>query len=693
MIAMLGVASVSLAQAPSRSRYEPPSSEPENLFVLGDRLYFSADDGIHGTELWFLRDLDATPELVKDITPGPDGTALSKFSNAGERLVFRVENGGVGEVWSSDGTAENTQKLVLPVSGRSANYYAPCFDIGERRILVFNGMLEDGDFWITDGTSEGTLPLGSLKSHPYAIRFTGFTSGRLGDRVLFRAAENGLIAGLFITDGTVAGTHEVTRVWEGPGEILGLGDKAVFHGVSSEAGGELWITHGTAESTRLLADLMPGVQGSAPSQFAAFGGRAYFAAQTPKFGRELWSTDGTPEGTVLVKDIFPGGGGSDPGTLTVADTGIYFIATTEGTGRELWFSGGTPESTRMLQDLNPGPGDSDPYAFRVFNHLMFFSANNPQIGEEMYIAGPDGVRMLDDLVPGGESAEPSSTVRYQNWIVFAAKHPLYGRELFKTSYNPSRIELLADINSDGGRNPSSSPQHLTATPDALLFVADDIEHGTELWATDGSATGTRLVRDIFPGPASSDPQDLTLLGDEVYFRADDGTHGVELWGSDGTLEGTRLISDLAIKSSSAPRELTPMGDLLFFIAYTPEYGEEVWIMRGVDLHAVEDILPGSGGSDPSGLTVWNGRLYFRAQGTTGGAELWTSDGTTSGTYMLRDIAPLPVDVGRAPAAVPFRDSLFFAHDDGSHGTELWRFQESSSRGTLIKDIARTFTFR
>src|SRR5689334_18279643 len=73
------------------AKYAPPSSEPENLIVINGTLYFSANDGLHGTELWRLRSLASAPELISDITPGPGGTTLSNFSSVQGKLLFRVE--------------------------------------------------------------------------------------------------------------------------------------------------------------------------------------------------------------------------------------------------------------------------------------------------------------------------------------------------------------------------------------------------------------------------------------------------------------------------------------------------------------------------------------------------------------------------------------------------------------------------
>jgi ELWxxDGT repeat protein len=65
----------------------------------------------------------------------------------------------------------------------------------------------------------------------------------------------------------------------------------------------------------------------------------------------------------------------------------------------------------------------------------------------------------------------------------------------------------------------------------------------ELHVTDGTVAGTRLVKDIFPGDNLFDPKpsDLTDVNGKMFFVADDGDHGRELWISNGTAQGTRMV--------------------------------------------------------------------------------------------------------------------------------------------------------
>lgn len=174
----------------------------------------------------------------------------------------------------------------------------------------------------------------------------------------------------------------------------------------------------------------------------------------------------------------------------------------------------------------------------------------------------------------------------------------------------------------------------------LYFTSSDGIHGTELWRTDGTSAGTRMVkdicpgpggelgparlRDIFPGPRSSEIRWLTAAGERVYFVADDGTHGRELWVSDGTSGGTRMLADLVPgEGSSLPEQLQAVGQNLIFSAYTPEHGREPWITDGdaVGTRRLADLAPGPLPSSPIHFTLSGPWLYFAATDAETGFEL------------------------------------------------------------------------
>ncbi|MDR1683066.1 MAG: secretion protein Por, partial [Candidatus Symbiothrix sp.] len=74
-----------------------------------------------------------------------------------------------------------------------------------------------------------------------------------------------------------------------------------------------------------------------------------------------------------------------------------------------------------------------------------------------------------------------------------------------------------------------------------FFAASETTHGEELWVTDGTSAGTRMVKDINPGDGSSDINWMVRFNDKVVFAANAGDAGMELWISDGTDAGTYMV--------------------------------------------------------------------------------------------------------------------------------------------------------
>ena len=125
----------------------------------------------------------------------------------------------------------------------------------------------------------------------------------------------------------------------------------------------------------------------------------------------------------------------------------------------------------------------------------------------------------------------------------------------------------------------------------MFFTADDGMHGTELWKSNGSSTGSVLVKDVRSGDYSSNPSSLTAVGRTLFFTAQDGTRprAVEV-GSAGT--GSVLFKDIHPCSTQyGPASLTRAGKRLFFVADNGTHGRELWRSNGTssDTVLVKDI--------------------------------------------------------------------------------------------------------
>jgi ELWxxDGT repeat protein len=382
---------------------------------------------------------------------------------------------------------------------------------------------------------------------------------------------------------------------------------------------------------------------------------------------------------------------------------VLFIANDGRTGKELWRTDGTEEGTQLVRDIYEGADSTEPYAFCVVGGSLFFSAREDSHGEELwrYDGATGEVTLVADIAPGPQHAAPYNTVALGDIVVFTANHPDTGEELWRSDGTAEGTVLIADIFDEYFTNPSSSPTELTPVESGLLFfVVNDLEHGAELWVTDGTSEGTRMVRDIYPGIASSDPRHLTELRNIVFFEADDGFNGRELWRSDGTEGGTALALDFWVgETGSGIQEMVTFDRSLFVVASKPETGEELFVIvlddagKQVGFHG-RDIRPGPESSHPRGLTVVPSasRIYFRANDDIHGEELWYVTGSSGyETRMVRDIVPAPRIGAKFEETVPFQDGVAAVIDDRVHGAELWRVQGEYHRAEMIKDLRTEHT--
>ncbi len=224
----------------------------------------------------------------------------------------------------------------------------------------------------------------------------------------------------------------------------------------------------------------------------------------------------------------------------------------------------------------------------------------------------------------------------------------------------------------------SNPYGFTRVGATIFFAADDGVHGIELWKTDGTVTGTLLVKDINPGAASSAPAHLAALNGSLIFAASHPDSGFELWKSDGTLTGTILISDIIPGSSGFVTDGPVVaGGLGYFkvgtAALRPDGGgpsyDVIYVTDGSP--AGTRALTPTLNTSASDLTAANGLLYFSADDGTHGYELWRSNGLITGTYLISDVNSGPADAN--PTEIVGAGGLvLFVANDSVNGPEIWK---------------------
>jgi ELWxxDGT repeat protein len=722
------------------------AANPQNLVTIGRTVFFSATDREHGTELWLSDGSREGTVLVKDIYAGSNSSNPSQLVNLNGMLYFAATNSSNGvELWRSDGTTEGTYLVADIYSGSGGSSPTALTAVGNALYFAASDSSNGTELWRSDGTASGTTLVadiypGASSSNPANLR-------NLNGLLLFTANDGVAGTELWRSDGSAAGTQLVLDIQpestsSAPANLVVAGDTLFFTANDGTSGAELWRSDGSSQGTALVKDIRPGADSSNPASLVNLGGILFFSANDGNTGVELWRSDGTDVGTSLVMDIRYGSASSSPGSLTVVGSTLFFSATDGTSGVELWRSDGYSWTTSMVKDIYAGSNSSSPSGFCAVGAVLYFVAADGTAGRELWQSdGSDaGTLLARDIYPGSSASSPTSLANVHGTLMFCARDDAGNFELWRSDASGAGTSLVADIYRSGA---VSSPVGLTTVGNTLFFNANDgitgyelwrsdgtgtgtamvkdiyaggsgwtstaranvngtlyfaaaeATHGWELWRTDGTEAGTTLVKDVWPGATGSSLTGLCNVGGTLFFWANDGTNGNELWRSDGTAAGTVMVKDITSGSAgSSPRScgdlpyyLFSTGSLVFFSLSDSTTGYELWRSDGTaaGTYLLKDINAGSGSSSPNYLTDVNGVLYFQANDGTAGNELWRSNGTAAGTYMVMDI------YAGGGSAYPYNltnvnGTLFFRAYGGAAGYELWRSDGTSSGTYLVKDI-------
>lgn len=302
------------------------------------------------------------------------------------------------------------------------------------------------------------------------------------------------------------------------GEAAEVNNLLYFAADDGSSGKELWRSDGSDSGTLLVADLLPGPEGSEPRYLTNVNGTLFFTANDGKYGRGLWKSDGTERGTVLLKSVWPapqyGKSGSPPSHLTSLGDTLFFVADDGESGKELWRSDGTPRGTVLVKDISPGiytvcpmsiicfdyPNSSTPDSFSVLDNTLFFSATNKAKGRELWKTDgtEDGTVMVKDVRQGADGSNPAYLTNVDEMLFFRSAGT-HGRELWKSDGTNEGTVRVKEFTPSGCHYGISYESNFTAVNSKLFFVAGDCVHGPELWMSDGTVAGTFQAKDIWPG--------------------------------------------------------------------------------------------------------------------------------------------------------------------------------------------------
>jgi ELWxxDGT repeat protein len=649
-----------------------PHNNNVDFSKLNNTIYFSGRDATNGSELWKTDGTAAGTVLLKDISVGTGSTFIGKFEEVGGIGYFTAKTASNGiNLWKTDGTAAGTVELtnISPSNSTIVSYELKNSGVN----LYYTTSISIGNF-----SYESSINVYNITTNQKTVikNFGNLPDYEAGDDVI---------------------------------GSIGLNSDLIFVGYEPTIGYELWKTNGTISGTVLIKDIDQG--SSNAKNFIVNSGAAhpiyFLASEVSEYNSKLHKIE---SGTIVSKV-------SDRimDNLIELNTNTMLFTTYDNTfGQELWKTDGTEAGMQLVKDIFPGQNSSQIYGLTKLNNLIIFRATDYSNDIEPWVSDGTsaGTFKLKDINPGFNGSFPSNFVESNGFVYFSADDNTNGNELWRTDGTTAGTILVKDIVPGLG---SGFPNNLTKVGNRVFFRAFQSSSGFELWVSDGSLAGTYMVKDIRPGNLSSDIQELTAVGNDVFFSADDGTQGRELWRSSGNnvttsaynINAEHSILGSVIIESSNPKNLTAIGNKLYFSAEQTiysnpliTYGRELWsfTIGNVNPVIVKNANPSTGNLDGIAFD-FNDKfknlgniIYYPATNGVHGFELWRSDGTEAGTFMVDDTYQgldngIDYQSNFEMIGNPFTGILYFNATDGQNGHELWSFGQCKVAQNITETLA------
>ena len=526
------------------------SSSPRDLFVYKGVIYFFASTTAAGVELWKSDGSTAGTIMVKDINPGSansyDNLHTSFFATT-SRLYFDANDGSHGtELWTTTGSEVGTQmvKDIKPGTGSSncANFIA----VTDNKVLFSADDGTHGDeLWISNGSAGGTSLVKDLVSGADGSSPQQFVP--YGSKFFFLTASGFPLVKykLYLTDGTGAGTVLVKDFGNVGIAILAnsviINNKLYFAALNfTTTGFELWSSDGTTAGTGIFKDINPGTASSSPIilpdffdvqaagdiHTTLFNGKIFFIADDGTHGTELWITDGTDNGTTMVKDINPGSDSAfslEHLSWFYTTTGLYFAANDGTHGFELFKTDGTEANTDLVEDINQGSNSSNPFMFMLLSHHIYLTADdgdNEGGNRDLYKIDEEVTTLPVTLVDF--TAVFSGKVVDVDWTT--ATEINTKSFIVQRSYDAVHFNNIGTVNAAG--NSSTNMSYSFADATALSTGAKVIYYRLQIVDNDGKSANSKVAKVEITGDGSLLAVYPNPVKDKLYFVTSNSLTGV-----------------------------------------------------------------------------------------------------------------------------------------------------------------------
>lgn len=524
---------------------------PRDLEVFAGRLFFAAIDSA-GRELWTSNgSIEGTSRFIDIATQSSTTARPLGLTRWGNSVFFFNET----SLWKSDGTAEGTV-FITDIDGKDGVHWFGISDITVANDRVFFTAMNANSVehpWTSDGTAEGTRLLKSMGQNLGSVG--GFAAA--GEFVYFsRSSYDG--TKLWRTDGTTAGTIALGSL--NHSGIFEISGKIIFAGGNPGLGLELWTTDGTVGGTRVLRDFRLATKGGIVSGLVEHNGLAYFLVLDGVNPMTLWQSDGTEAGTapvVQVASVI-----NQTSTIDVAGDSLYLVVagTTWGDYR-VWKSDGTAVGTIPLVEFHPPQSNRMPDNFTAAGELAYFTVDDGVSGIELWRTDgtPNGTMLVRDITAGSGSTTIREMTAVGETLYFVVGDYSYftgdGPVLWRSDGTAAGTAPVTIFLPEAAH--LSNYSDLEAVGNILYFVAYDSYLGAAPWILDTRTPGDANNDGFVDGADYTDWADsfLTSPTTSITFNAGD-------FNRDGFVDGADYIlwaDNLQLSPPATPALVTADG--------------------------------------------------------------------------------------------------------------------------------------
>jgi ELWxxDGT repeat protein len=411
------------------------------------------------------------------------------------------------------------------------------------------------------------------------------------------------------------------------------------------------------------------------------GGKLIFSADASNIGANtLWASDGTSAGTAAVPAVAGKTGNGQPDNFFQWGGAPYHLGVFGGTNLYRTSLTGHDSIGKLM-----GTAGATRLQIDTMGSMLYYIYSDQFSG---------GIRATNGT-PGNNSAVAgpasqllgNSLAAVNNKLFYPAVSAGVGQELVMTDLATNTFSLVKDINTG---QTGSDPVMLGKLGNKVFFTAETQASGRELWVSDGTSAGTVMLVDANPGTGHGNPVSFTVSNGKAYFRAQVNVgQNKTLWATDGTPSGTTEVWGRSGTTiiGTAESDLINMGSFLIF-AGGDTAGREPWRTDGTTAgtYRIKDIFPRRNGVNNSSTfenwyrttNIIDGRFYFGATGDTldiNDTEPWVTDGTDTGTHQVANLRPGASRSMTSDAFefVKYNSRIYFVGNNGQTGLEIYSF--------------------